>query len=97
MAQTDRHGNLTGERRFALYHGKGKKEVKHSYRGGLCDRPQGTGLQRQNDPLTDIPSCEEIAGTKGKPDKRFRKPSWADARKSAEYYQDIADYWKYEI
>lgn len=29
-----------------------------------------------------------------KPDKRFRRPSWADARKSSECYRDIADYWK---
>ena len=27
-----------------------------------------------------------------KPEKRFREPSWADARKSAEYYRDIDDF-----
>ena len=32
-----------------------------------------------------------------KPDKRFRRPSWSDARKSAEYFRDMADYWKYGI
>ena len=27
-----------------------------------------------------------------KPGKRFREPSWADERKSAEYYRDIDDF-----
>lgn len=31
-----------------------------------------------------------------KPDKRFRRPSWEDAKKSARCIQDIADYWNGE-
>lgn len=29
-----------------------------------------------------------------KPGKRFRRPSWEDAKKSVPKYQDIDDFWK---